>query len=97
MSPLRTLRQLVVGPTGKHRGPRAQAAAERITVPLAGLTSLPPQRFPDVPHGAIAPQAFRPCQPCGREVPVVLHEHWAYRCSAGHITVTTTTTAQGDS
>ncbi|MEV8432033.1 hypothetical protein ACWHLZ_27895 [Streptomyces chartreusis] len=94
MSPLRTLRQLVVGPTGRHRGPRAEATAERIAVPLAGLSGLPPQRFPDVPHGAIAVQAFRHCPPCGGEVAVVLHAGGAYRCGSGHLTIPT---AKGES
>lgn len=96
MSPLQRLLDRVLPPTGLHRGHRAVRVPERIEVPLAGLASLPPQRlFPDVPHGAIAAQAFRHCSPCGGDVAVVLHPKGAHRCGAGHVTITTI--ARGDS
>lgn len=91
MSPLHKLLDRFLPPTGHHRGARAIRVPKRIEVPLAGLASLPPQRFPDVPHGAVAAQAFRPCSPCGGDVAVVLHPKGAHRCGAGHITITSTT------
>jgi hypothetical protein len=87
VSTLIRLLDLVLPPHGAHRGPRAVPVPERIPVRLAGLATLPPPRFPDVPHGAIAVQAFRYCPPCHRDVPVVLHSGGAHRCDRGHLTI----------
>lgn len=42
--------------------------------------------FPHPEFGAVATQAFRHCQPCGGDVPVVLHPG-AHTCSNGHTTI----------
>ncbi|MGW9058860.1 hypothetical protein [Streptomyces sp. NPDC055733] len=42
--------------------------------------------FPQPAFGAVITQAFRPCQPCGGDVPVALHPG-AHTCSNGHITI----------
>lgn len=90
MSPLHRLLDRVWAPTGLHRGPRAGTVPERIEVPLPGLTGPQLPEFVDVPHGAIAPQAFRPCTPCGGDVAVVLHgDGSAYECDTGHLTIPT--------
>ncbi|MFI1562145.1 hypothetical protein ACH4ZX_03625 [Streptomyces sp. NPDC020490] len=65
---------------GRHR--LTDRPAARIEVPLDHLLG---PRFADVPHGAIAPQGFRNCPPCGGEVPVVLHPGGAHTCEAGHL------------
>lgn len=78
-----TTRHLIRG-KGQHR---AIPAPARIEVPLDHLLR-PRSLFVDVPHGAVAAQAFRACRPCGGEVAVVLHPGGAYCCDRGHITVT---------
>lgn len=97
MSPLRTLRQLVV-PTGRHRGPRAGTVPERIEVPLDDLIG--PRSWyttptvTDVPSCGVLTQAWKPCSGlCDGEMPSVLHEDGSYTC--GHCL--TTTRPEGES
>lgn len=90
MSPLEKLLDRLLPPSGVHRGQRAASVApERVEVPLDDLFGPPLPQFVDVPHGAIAPQAFRHCTPCGGEVAVVLHPSGAHTCGTGHLTVPT--------
>ncbi|MCI3271431.1 hypothetical protein [Streptomyces cylindrosporus] len=90
MSPLHRLLDRVLPPTGTHRGRRANTAPERIEVPLDSLLGPQLPAFVDVPHGAVAPQSFRYCPPCGGDVAVVLHPGDTHRCEAGHFTIPTT-------
>jgi hypothetical protein len=92
MSPLRALRRFREPGTGRHR---SMPCPERIEVPLRGLNGPPLPQFPEAAFGAVAPQAFRYCSPCGGEVAVVLHPSGAHTCGTGHLTLPTTT--QGDS
>ncbi|WP_405543989.1 hypothetical protein OG478_23005 [Streptomyces phaeochromogenes] len=88
MSPLRILRQLVA-PTGQHRGTRAGSLPALIEVPIDSLLRPQLPGFPEAPaHGAIAPQAFRHCLPCGGDVAVVLHGNGTHSCDEGHFTIT---------
>jgi hypothetical protein len=87
VSALHKFLDLVLPAKGVHRGARAVPAPERIPVRLAGLATLPPPRFPAVPHGAVAVQAFRHCPRCGRDVPVILHAGGAHSCDRGHLTI----------
>ncbi len=80
------------GPDGAHR--RTTVSGETtVEVPLPALMPpWSPRRTPDWPepvHGALAPQAWRACRPCGGETAVTLHGD-AHRCQRGHITITTT-------
>ncbi len=75
---------------------RSTSCETTVEVPIAVL--LPPwspKREPDwrqlqPVHGALAPQAWRVCRPCGRETAVVLHPGGAHVCDRGHLTITTT-------
>jgi hypothetical protein len=88
VSPLRRLRQFRAPGTGRHRLVRAP---ERIKVTLSGLSQPYPPQFIEAPaHGAIAPQAFRHCTPCGGDVAVLLHHSGAHTCDSGHLTLPTT-------
>jgi len=62
-----------------------------VEVPFAAfMPPWSPHREPDWPepvHGALAPQAWRACRPCGGETAVVLHPG-AHVCDLGHVTVT---------
>jgi hypothetical protein len=87
MSPLQRLLDRVLPPTGVHRGPRAGAVVERLEVPLDDLFGPPLPVFAEVPHGTVAPQAFRHCTQCGGDVAVVLHPSGAHTCDGGHLTV----------
>ncbi|MFC7817615.1 hypothetical protein ACFUTR_23575 [Streptomyces sp. NPDC057367] len=42
--------------------------------------------FPHPEFGAVITQAFRPCRPCGGDVPVALHPG-AHTCTEGHVTI----------
>ncbi len=80
------------GPDGAHR--RTGPCETTVEVPLPSLMPpWSPRREPVWPqpvHGAIAPQAFRSCPPCGGETAVVLHPGGAHVCDRGHLTITTT-------
>lgn len=63
--------------SGRHRAPAF------IEVPLDHLMP----DWPEPAQPAFAAQAFRPCRPCGGEVPVVVYEA-AHCCEHGHVTIT---------
>lgn len=69
------------GQPPKHRAARLS----RIEVEVPGHVLIPA-----LAYGAAVPTAIRPCPPCGRPVPVVVHGT-AHRCDAGHLTIHTTT------
>ncbi|MFI1021301.1 hypothetical protein [Streptomyces olivaceus] len=71
MSPLRTLRQ-IVAPSGRHRGPRAGHAPERIQVPLDDLLGPASWQQATRPYGAAVTQSFADCGPCGKATAGVL-------------------------
>jgi hypothetical protein len=78
------------GPAGAHRR-TAVSGETTVEVPLPAL--MPPWSprrepvWPEPVHGALAPQAWRACRPCGGETAVVLHPG-AHVCDLGHVTVT---------
>ncbi|MEU9597239.1 hypothetical protein AB0E06_10545 [Streptomyces sp. NPDC048109] len=71
MSPLRTLRQ-IVAPAGRHRGPRAGHAPERIEVPIDDLLDGWPTA-PSHPPGALGTQCWDDCPHCGHATAGLLH------------------------
>ncbi|MFI9154546.1 hypothetical protein [Streptomyces sp. NPDC053367] len=42
--------------------------------------------FPHPEFGAVVTQGFAACDPCGGDVPVVLHPSGGHTCQAGHTT-----------
>lgn len=77
MNAIRVLRQLVIGPTGQHRGARAGTVPARVEVSLddlLGPLTLAP--FPEPPDSDVLPQAWQycPAPSCRKDTRGVVHE-----------------------